>query len=137
MERAIDDAGISTNDIQYINAHGTSTPQNDVAETAAIKGLFGEYAYKIPVSSTKSMTGHLISGAGAVGMLSTILTVKEGLIPPTINYEYPDPNCDLDYVPNKMRMKEVNYALANAFAFGGQNSSIVLKKFTNEISVSR
>ncbi len=131
MKRAIDDAGISTNDIQYVNAHGTSTQQNDKSETAAIKGLFGEYAYKIPISSIKSMVGHLISSIGAVALISTILTVKEGLIPPTINYEYPDPDCDLDYVPNKMRRKEVNYALANAFGFGGQNSSIVVKKFTD------
>ncbi len=129
MERAIDDAGIISDDIQYINAHGTSTPQNDIAETAAIKSLFGEYAYEIPISSIKSMTGHLISAAGGVAMLSTTLTVKEGLIPPTINYEYPDPNCDLDYVPNKMRAKEVNYALVNAFGFGGQNACIVLKRF--------
>ncbi len=130
MERAIDDAAISLEDIQYINAHGTSTQQNDQSETTAIKDLFGEYAYEIPISSTKSMTGHLISGAGAVGLLSTILTVKEALIPPTINYDYPDPNCDLDYVPNKMRVKEVNYAQANALGFGGQNSSIVIKKFS-------
>lgn len=130
MKRAIDDAAISIEDIQYINAHGTSTQQNDQSETTAIKGLFGEYAYKIPVSSIKSMIGHLISGIGAVALLVTILTVKQGLIPPTINYEYPDPDCDLDYVPNKMRVKEVNYALANAFGFGGQNSSLVIKKFT-------
>lgn len=131
MKRAIDDAGIATNDIQYVNAHGTSTQQNDKSETAALKGLFGDHAYKVPVSSIKSMVGHLISGIGAVALLSTIFTVKEGLIPPTINYEYPDPDCDLDYVPNKMRRKDVNYALANAFGFGGQNSSIVVKKFTN------
>lgn len=132
MKRAIDDAAISPDDIQYINAHGTSTPQNDEAETVAIKGLFGEYAYKIPVSSIKSMAGHLISAAGAVATISSILTVNQGLIPPTINYEYPDPNCDLDYVPNMMRVKEVNYALVNAFGFGGQNASLVIKKFTQD-----
>ncbi len=130
MQRAIDDAGISTSDIQYISAHGTSTRQNDAAETVAIKRLFGESAYKIPVSSIKSMVGHLISGAGAMGVLGAALTVRDDAIPPTINYEYPDPDCDLDYVPNEMRNEVVDHAIVNAFGFGGQNVSIVVRKFT-------
>jgi 3-oxoacyl-[acyl-carrier-protein] synthase II len=130
MERTIADAGILPSDIQYINAHGTSTAQNDLSETVAIKSLFGKHAYDIPVSSIKSCIGHLIAGAGAVEAVITTLTVKEDLIPPTINYEYKDPQCDLDYVPNKMREKRVEYALSNSFGFGGQNSCILIKKYT-------
>ena len=130
MERTIADAGILPSDVQYINAHGTSTAQNDLSETVAIKSLFGKHAYDIPVSSIKSCIGHLIAGAGAVEAVITTLTVKENLIPPTINYEYKDPQCDLDYVPNKMREQRVDYALSNSFGFGGQNSCILIKKYT-------
>jgi 3-oxoacyl-[acyl-carrier-protein] synthase II len=130
MERTVIDAGIRPSDIQYINAHGTSTIQNDISETVAIKSLFGKHAYDIPVSSIKSCIGHLIAGAGAVEAVITALTVKENLIPPTINYEYKDPQCDLDYVPNKMRKQKVDYALSNSFGFGGQNVCILIKKFS-------
>jgi 3-oxoacyl-[acyl-carrier-protein] synthase II len=131
MERTLGDAGIDPSDVQYINAHGTSTAQNDISETVAIKSLFGKNAYDIPVSSIKSCIGHLISGAGAVEAIITALTVKENSIPPTINYEYKDPQCDLDYVPNKMREKVVGYALSNSFGFGGQNVCILIKKFVD------
>ncbi|MCP2519860.1 beta-ketoacyl-ACP synthase II [Candidatus Aminicenantes bacterium AC-335-A11] len=129
MKRAIEDAGISEKEVNYINAHGTSTPLNDKVETLAIKKLFGEHAYKIPVSSTKSMTGHLLGAAGGVEAAYTVLTIKYQIIPPTINYEFPDPECDLDYVPNKSRKAEVIYALTNSFGFGGTNGSLLLKKF--------
>jgi len=130
MERALADAGIRPSDIDYINAHGTSTTQNDISETVAIKTLFGEDAYKIPVSSIKSCIGHLVCGAGAVEAIITALTVKEDRIPPTINYEHKDPQCDLDYVPNEMREKSVQYALSNSFGFGGQSTCLVINKFT-------
>jgi len=129
MKRAIDDGGISERDINYINAHGTSTPLNDKIETLAIKKLFGDYAYKIPVSSTKSMTGHLLGAAGGVEAAYTALTIKHQIIPPTINYEFPDHECDLDYVPNKPKKAEVIYALTNSFGFGGTNGALLLKKF--------
>lgn len=131
MARAVADAGIRPSDIQYISAHGTSTIQNDISETVAIKGLFGKYAYDVPVSSIKSCIGHLISGAGAVEAIISALVVKENLIPPTINYEDKDPQCDLDYVPNNMREKVVDYALSNSFGFGGQNICIAMKKFVD------
>lgn len=131
MARSISDAGIRPSDIEYISAHGTSTTQNDISETVAIKNLFGKHAYDIPVSSIKSCIGHLISGAGAVEAIITALVVRENLIPPTINYEYKDPQCDLDYVPNKMREKVVGYALSNSFGFGGQNDCIVIKKYVD------
>jgi len=130
MERALTDAGIQPTDIDYINAHGTSTTQNDISETVAIKKLFGDYAYKIPVSSIKSCLGHLVCGAGAVEAIITAMTVKEDKIPPTINYEHMDPQCDLDYVPNEMREKTVNFALSNSFGFGGQSTCLVIKKYT-------
>ena len=129
MKRAIEDGGISERDINYINAHGTSTPLNDKIETLAIKKLFGDYAYKIPVSSTKSMTGHLLGAAGGVEAAYTALTIKHQIIPPTINYEFPDHECDLDYVPNKPKKAEVIYALTNSFGFGGTNGALLLKKF--------
>lgn len=129
MKRAIDDGGISERDINYINAHGTSTPLNDKIETLAIKKLFGDCAYKIPVSSTKSMTGHLLGAAGGVEAAYTALTIKHQIIPPTINYEFPDHECDLDYVPNKPKKAEVIYALTNSFGFGGTNGALLLKKF--------
>ncbi|MGE4358077.1 MAG: beta-ketoacyl-ACP synthase II, partial [Candidatus Omnitrophota bacterium] len=129
MSMAIKDAGISPKDIDYINAHGTSTQLNDKVETMAIKLVFGEYAKKIPVSSTKSMTGHLLGAAGAIELIATVLTIKYGIIPPTINYEFPDPQCDLDYVPNVARQEKVEVALSNSLGFGGHNASIVVRKF--------
>lgn len=129
MKLAIDEAGISPADIQYINAHGTSTPYNDRVETLAIKSLFGEAARKVAISSTKSMTGHLLGAAGGVEAGLTALTIDRQVLPPTINYEFPDPDCDLDYVPNKPRTAEVIYALTNSFGFGGTNACLLLKKF--------
>lgn len=129
MELALIYGGINKEDVDYINAHGTSTPLNDVVETKAIKTLFGELAYKIPISSNKSMIGHTLGAAGGIELIATALTIKEGIIPPTINYEHPDPECDLDYVPNVKREKEVRVALSNSFGFGGHNVSIALKKY--------
>lgn len=129
MQMAIEDAGIEPREIDYINAHGTSTDYNDQAETRAVKTVFGEHAYRLAISSNKSMIGHLLGAAGAVEAIATILTIKEGLIPPTINYEYPDPRCDLDYVPNRARSARVRYALSNSFGFGGTNGSVILKQF--------
>jgi 3-oxoacyl-[acyl-carrier-protein] synthase II len=129
MERALNDAGIRPSEIDYINAHGTSTTQNDISETVAIKTLFGDYAYKIPISSIKSCLGHLVCAAGAVEAVITALTVRDDKIPPTINYEHKDPECDLDYVPNKMREKNVKHALSNSFGFGGQSICLVISKF--------
>jgi len=114
--------------VEYINAHGTSTQLNDAVETLAIKSLFGEYAYRIPISSSKSMIGHLLGGSGAVEAIACIKTIYTGVIHPTINYEYLDPDCDLDYVPNVARVKDVNVALSNSFGFGGQNACLVFKK---------
>jgi 3-oxoacyl-[acyl-carrier-protein] synthase II len=131
MEKAISDAGISKDEIDYINAHGTSTVLNDKTETLAIKKVFGEKAYKIPVSSTKSMTGHLLGGAASVELAATVLAMQEGFIPPTINYETPDPDCDLDYVPNKMRQQQITCALLNSLGFGGHNAMIVVKKYVS------
>ncbi|MEN2995005.1 MAG: beta-ketoacyl-ACP synthase II [Thermodesulfovibrio sp.] len=130
MKMALNDAGISPEDIDYINAHGTSTKQGDELETQAIKAIFGEHAYKLCVSSTKSMTGHLLGAAGGVEAIFTVLSIYEGIIPPTINLDNPDPECDLDYVPYKAKKKEIRYAMTNSFGFGGTNSSLVFKKFT-------
>ncbi len=132
MSAALKDADINPEDIDYINAHGTSTRLNDVTETKAIKKVFGEHAYKIPVSSTKSMTGHMLGAAGAAEAIFSILSVSMDYIPPTINYEFPDPECDLDYVPNKGREKTVNYAMSNSFGFGGTNATLVIKKYKEE-----
>ena len=129
MKNALEDANISPEEVDYINAHGTSTPLNDKSETKGIKKVFGKRAYDIPVSSVKSMIGHLLGAAGAVEFITTCLTIKEGIIPPTINYEFPDPECDLNYVPNKAIKKEVNVAISNSFGFGGHNITLVLKKF--------
>ena len=131
MEVALKDAGLNPNDIDCINAHGTSTPLNDVSETKAIKSVFGDHAHKISVSSTKSMTGHLLGGAGVVEAIYSILTIQEGVIPPTINYEFPDPECDLDYVPNEAKKARVRTVLSNSFGFGGTNSSLILREFTS------
>ena len=129
MRLAIDDAGLDIKDIDYINAHGTSTAANDRGETKAIKTVFGNNAYNIPISSTKSMTGHLMGAAGAVELITCILAIKNGVLPPTINLEHADPECDLDYVANNAREKEINTALSNSFGFGGNNSTIVVKRF--------
>ena len=129
MAMALRDAGIRPEEVDYINAHGTSTEYNDLYETIAIKTVFKEHARKLPVSSTKSMTGHLLGGAGGVESIFTVLTIFQGVIPPTINYETPDPNCDLDYVPNVARKAEVRVALSNSFGFGGTNAVLVFKKF--------
>jgi 3-oxoacyl-[acyl-carrier-protein] synthase II len=129
MLNAITDAGIKPEQVDYINAHGTSTPPNDRIETMAIKRLFGEHARKLAISSTKSMIGHLLGAAGAVEAGITSLVVSRGVMPPTINYEIPDPDCDLDYVPNKARKSEVRYALSNSFGFGGTNASLLFKRF--------
>jgi 3-oxoacyl-[acyl-carrier-protein] synthase II len=131
MKSAVEDSGIDISDVDYINAHGTSTQFNDRSETKAIKKLFGEKAYNIPVSSIKSMTGHLLGAAGAVEFVTTVLTIFNGIIPPTINQEYPDPDCDLDYIPNKSRETEVKTALSNSFGFGGHNICLAIKKYIN------
>jgi len=128
MRRAIQDAGIDPSAIDYVNAHGTSTPQGDVVESRALKHVFGERARKVAVSSTKSMTGHLLGGAGGLETAIVALAIQEDIVPPTINYSKPDPECDLDYVPNEARRMTVNYALNNSFGFGGTNAALVLKK---------
>ena len=129
MAQAIKEANIAPSRVSYINAHGTSTPLNDLCETKAIKMVFGEYAKKVPVSSTKSMTGHLLGAAGAIEAVASILAINHSFIPPTINYKVPDPELDLDYVPNAMRKHEVKYALSNSFGFGGHNGSLLFKKW--------
>jgi 3-oxoacyl-[acyl-carrier-protein] synthase II len=125
MQNSLNNAGLSPADIDYINAHGTSTRANDVTETQAIKSVFGDRAYDVPISSTKSMTGHLLGGAGAIESLACILAIRDGVIPPTINYSTPDPECDLDYVPNEAREVEVNLVMTNSFGFGGHNVALV------------
>jgi 3-oxoacyl-[acyl-carrier-protein] synthase II len=127
MQMALADAGADAEDVDYVNAHGTSTPLNDAAETRAIKKALGDHAYQVAISSTKSMTGHMVGAAGAAEAAAAALAVKEGVIPPTINYETPDPECDLDYVPNEAREAEVRLALSNAFGFGGQNAVLALR----------
>jgi 3-oxoacyl-(acyl-carrier-protein) synthase len=129
MRVAIADAGLTTDDIGYINAHGTSTPPNDASETAAIKTLFGERAYRIPVSSTKSMTGHLMGAGGGIEAIACAMTLKTGIVPPTINLENPDPDCDLDYVPHEAREVEVAVAMSNSFGFGGHNATLVIGRY--------
>jgi len=129
MERALTGAGIGAEDIDYINAHGTSTLLNDKTETLAIKNVFGARAYQIPISSTKSMIGHLLSGAGSTEMVAALLALERNVVHPTINYEFPDPECDLDYVPNVARGQHVRTLLSNSFGFGGQNSCVVVRRF--------
>lgn len=129
MMKALESAGCNVEDVDYINAHGTSTPPNDKIETMAIKSVFGDYAYKLDISSNKSMIGHLLGASGAVELISSVKTIQEGIIPPTINYENPDPECDLDYVPNTAREKNVRLVVSNSFGFGGHNVSLVLKYF--------
>jgi 3-oxoacyl-[acyl-carrier-protein] synthase II len=129
MKAALKSAGIAPTDIDYINAHGTSTDIGDKCETAAIKTVFGEHAYNIPVSSTKSMTGHLVGAAGAVEAILTALMIQEGVVLPTINYQNPDPECDLDCVPNEPRKQNLRTAMSNSFGFGGHNATLILRKF--------
>ena len=129
MRQALEDAGVGLNDVDYINAHGTSTPLNDALETAAIKGLFEERAYSIPVSSTKSMIGHSLGASSALEAVPCIRSITDDVIHPTINYEFPDPECDLDYVPNEAREAQVRVVLSNAFGFGGQNACVVFKSY--------
>ncbi|GIW79692.1 MAG: 3-oxoacyl-[acyl-carrier-protein] synthase 2 [Gemmatales bacterium] len=129
IRAALQDAGIQPTDVDYINAHGTSTQVNDKVETIAIKQVFGDAAYQVPVSSSKSMLGHLIAAAGAVELITCVMTIQKGVMPPTMNYETPDPECDLDYIPNAAREKTVRCALSNSFGFGGQNISLVVRKF--------
>jgi 3-oxoacyl-[acyl-carrier-protein] synthase II len=129
MQLALTDAGIEPGAVGYVNAHGTSTPYNDKFETIAIKRVFGEHARKLAVSSTKSMTGHLLGAAGGIEAIATTLAIYHGLLPPTINYETPDPECDLDYVPNQARKVDVEYALSNAFGFGGTNATLAFRRY--------
>lgn len=129
MQAALNDAGINAGDVDYINAHGTSTPPNDRIETAAIKTVFGEdQAHRVAISSTKSMMGHLLGAAGAVEAVVCLMAMENGVVPPTINYQYPDPDCDLDYVPNEAREMKVNVALSNSFGFGGHNASLIFRR---------
>jgi 3-oxoacyl-(acyl-carrier-protein) synthase len=132
MRRALEDAGLETTDVDYINAHGTSTPANDKAETAAIKTVFGERAYEVPVSSTKSMTGHMLGAGGGVEAIASILAMRDGCLPPTINLEHPDPECDLDYVPNEARGADVAVAMSNSFGFGGHNATVIFRRWSED-----
>jgi len=132
MQLALKKAGCKPEDIDYINAHGTSTQLNDAMETKAIRTVFGDYAYKVPISSTKSMTGHMIGAAGAIEPSICMMAINHGIVPPTINYEFPDPDCDLDFVPNVAREVTVNTALTNSFGFGGHNSVLILRKFAED-----
>jgi 3-oxoacyl-[acyl-carrier-protein] synthase II len=130
MRWALEDADVAPTEVDYINAHGSSTPLNDTMETLAIKKLFGEHAYDLAISSTKSMIGHAMGASGALEAIACTLAITEGWIPPTINLENPDPECDLDYVPNHARQSKVRVALSNSFGLGGQNACLVLKEFT-------
>jgi 3-oxoacyl-[acyl-carrier-protein] synthase II len=129
MNAALDDAGLSYDKIEYINAHGTSTPLNDISETRAIKKVFQDHAYKVAISSTKSMTGHLLGGAGGIETVFTALAIHEKCLPPTINYDLADNKCDLDYVPNVMRKASIEHAMTNSFGFGGTNASLILSRY--------
>ena len=129
MQKALKDAGVAPESVDYINAHGTSTPYNDKFETAAIKQTFGDHAYKLAVSSTKSMTGHLLGAAGGIEGVFSVLSIHHSIVPPTINYVNPDPDCDLDYVPNEPREKSIRYALSNSFGFGGTNAALLFKRY--------
>jgi 3-oxoacyl-[acyl-carrier-protein] synthase II len=133
MKEAIASAGIQPSDVQYINAHGTSTEYNDKTETLAIKRVFGDHAYKVAISSTKSMTGHLLGGAGALEAGISVLALHNQLLPPTVNLDNPSPECDLDYVPHTARKAEVTYVLSNSFGFGGTNAALVFKRFDAQV----
>jgi 3-oxoacyl-[acyl-carrier-protein] synthase II len=128
MRMALRDAGVSEEEVDYINAHGTSTKLNDISETEAIKMVFGERAYHIPISSNKSMIGHIIAASAAIEAIASVLTINHGIIPPTINYETPDPECDLDYVPNVARHAKVDVCLSNSFGLGGQNCCLIIQR---------
>lgn len=132
MKWAIQDAGISPEDVDYVNAHGTSTPMNDKFETVALKRMFGEHAYDLTISSTKSMTGHLLGAAGGIEAAFSVLSIKEGVVPPTINLDEPDPDCDLNYTPNTAVKKQVDVAMSNVFGFGGHNASLLFKKYQEQ-----
>jgi 3-oxoacyl-[acyl-carrier-protein] synthase II len=132
MRRCLRDAGITPDAVDYINVHGTSTPQGDISETAAIKNVFGPHASQVAISSTKSMTGHLLGAAGAIEAIAAILSCVNDTIPPTINYEFPDPACDLRYTPNKAEKRTVRYALSNTFGFGGHNATLLFKKYSGD-----
>jgi 3-oxoacyl-[acyl-carrier-protein] synthase II len=129
MQRTLQDAGLAPHEVDYINAHGTSTPYNDRCETLAIRNVFGEHAYRLAVSSTKSMTGHLFGGAGGVEAVFSVMSIVHSAMPPTMNLETPDPECDLDYVPNQARYEPVRVAMSNSFGFGGTNASIIFAKY--------
>jgi len=129
MQTALRDAGIAPSEVDYVNAHGTSTPLNDQYETEAVKTVFGTYSSRLPVSSTKSMTGHLLGATGSVEAMITAKALETGMIPPTINLEQPDPACDLDYVPHQARQRDIRIAMSNTFGFGGVNATIILKKY--------
>ena len=131
MREALRDGGISPEEVDYINAHGTSTILNDLNETKAIKKLFGDYAYKVAISSTKSMTGHLLGAAGAVESIACILAIRDSIVPPTINLDEPDPECDLNYTPKVPVKRNIKYAISNTFGFGGHNSTLLFKKYTD------
>ncbi|AWE06440.1 beta-ketoacyl-[acyl-carrier-protein] synthase II [Lysinibacillus sp. 2017] len=131
MSMALNDAGVVPEQVGYINAHGTSTPYNDLFETQAVKTVFGDHAYKLAMSSTKSVTGHLLGAAGGVEAIFTVLALKEGILPPTMNLHDPDPECDLDYVPNEARKADIDYALSNSLGFGGHNACLLFKKYTD------
>jgi len=130
IQGALKDSGLSPSDIGYINAHGTSTQVNDKVETLAVKKAFGDGAYQVPISSSKSMLGHLIAAAGAVELITCVMAIRRSVLPPTINYEVPDPDCDLDYIPNQARAKRVDHALSNSFGFSGQNISLIVSRFS-------
>ena len=130
MKMALDSARATVDDLGYINAHGTGTPLNDQSETRAIKSAFGEKAYEIPISSTKSMTGHMMGATGALEAIFCVQAVRDGVLPPTIHYETPDPECDLDYIPNEAREKKINLAISNAFGFGGHNAVLAIRKYS-------
>jgi 3-oxoacyl-[acyl-carrier-protein] synthase II len=129
MRRALQKAGLHPDQVDYMNAHGTSTPFNDRTETQAIKTCFGEHAYHLAISSTKSMTGHTLGAAGAVEAVISIMAIRTGIIPPTINLHHPDPDCDLDYVPNEARRATVNIAMSNSMGFGGHNTCLIFKRY--------